>query len=100
MKELVHNIRGSVYLATYEHSHGTDFSVHKTYEGAGAWLKSIFDEYFDDYVQDEEIAELEEAWNVPRNKLSIDDILDIWPDITLAAGESEWMNIIELELQK
>ena len=98
MRELVHNIRGSVYLATYEHSHGTDFSVHKTYEGAGEWLKSIFDEYVDEYITDEETAEFEDLGiSKSRDKLSIDDILHVWPNITEA---SEWMNIIELELQK
>ncbi len=97
MRGLTQKIRGCVYLATYEHKHGVDYSLHKTYEGAGSWLKSIFDDYIDDFVSEDELVGLEDCWGVHRDKLPTPDVIEVWPDIT---GSTEWMNIIELPLLK
>jgi hypothetical protein len=87
MKEQAHRIRGTLYLATYEHKHGIDYSIHATHEGAKTWANSVAEDWRDDYVDS----------GTPEEAMSSSELADNWGDLT---GGTEWLNIIELELQK
>ena len=86
MKEATHKIRGPVYLATYEHGHGTDYSIHVTYEGAKLWIDSVAGDWKDSFVDT----------GTPEELMSSSELADSWGEVTCG---SEWLNIIEVELQ-
>ena len=89
MREAVFRIRGTVYLAEYEHGDGADYSVHTTYDGAQNWFRDIVSNWKAEFLdQDDED---------PYNKYSLDDLIDAWGEVT---GHTEFFNIHELELQK
>jgi len=88
-REIVHNVRGPVYLAEYSHKHGSDFSVHTTYEGAQEYLKTIVADFKDDFIPG--------FGNESYKDSGLDELVERWTDIT---GSTEWLNITELELQK
>mgnify|MGYP003625373500 CR=1 FL=1 len=85
MREEVRMIRGNIYLATYEHKHGMDKSIHKTLSGAQEWAKSIAADWIDMFLSDDDM------W---RN-LSIDEVVENWGEIT---GHTEFFNIEEYPL--
>ena len=79
-------IRGCVFLATYQHKHGTDYSIHKTAMGAREWHKSIADEYRDSFL---DIGD-------SMYSAELDDLVDEWHDIT---NYSEFFDILELNIR-
>jgi len=89
MKERVFKVRGSIFLAEYNHKHGDDYSVHTTEEGAQNWFRGIVSDWKEEFIDsgDED----------PYNDYSLDDLIDCWGDVT---GHTEFFNIHELELQK
>jgi hypothetical protein len=89
MREAVFKVRGTVYLAEYEHKHGNDHSIHTTHEGA--------QNYFRDIVSDWKAEFLDEDDSDPYNEYSLDELIESWGEIT---GHTEFFNIYELELQK
>ena len=77
----------TVCLATYEHKHGDDQSIHRTIEGAEAHLREIAKENLEEWGEDTaQHGDDVEAWNeVWRN----------WHDMT---GMTEFMRIEALTL--
>ena len=77
----------TVCLATYEHKHGDDQSIHRTIEGAEAHLREIAKENLEEWGEDTaQHGDDVEAWNeVWRN----------WHDMT---GMTEFMRIEVLTL--
>jgi len=89
MRESVFKVRGTVYLAEYEHKHGNDYSIHTTHEGAQTWFRDI--------VRDWKSEFFDPDGEEPYNEYSIDDLIDCWGEVT---GHTEFFNIHELELQE
>jgi hypothetical protein len=87
MEDVV-KVRGQVYLATYEHKHGIDYSIHTTADGAKKWFLSIVSDFIEDFVVDED-----DYWHGK----SPEEMLEHWDDVT---GNLEYFNIIELELNE
>ena len=85
MQEELKTIRGCVYLATYEHKHGVDSSIHKTLNGAEEWIKRIATEWKNDFLSDDDM------WS----NSSIDEVIENWTEIT---GHTEFFNIEEYPL--
>ena len=79
----------TVCLATYEHKHGDDMSVHRTIAGAEAYLRELAKENLEEWGEDAaQYGDDVEAWNeVWRN----------WHDI---AGMPEFMRIEVLTLHE
>ena len=86
-KEQVHKVRGTLYLATYEHKHGTDYSLHTTHEGAKKWVDAVAEDWRGSFVDT----------GTPEEAMTSSELAEDWHNVS--AG-TEWLNIIELELQK
>ena len=86
--EATFKIRGSVYLATYEHRHGMDYSIHTTADGAKQWFLSLVSDFIDNFVVDED-----DYWYGKPPE----EMLEHWEDVT---GNLEYFDIIELELSE
>jgi len=89
MREIAFNIRGTVYLAEYEHNHGSDYSVHTTQEGAQNWFRDIVFDWKSECLDPDD--------EDPYNEFSLDELIESWGEVT---GHTEFFNIHELELQK
>ena len=89
MREIAFNIRGTVYLAEYEHKHGNDYSVHTTQEGAQNWFRDIVSDWKSEFLDADD--------EYPYNEFSLDELIESWGEVT---GHTEFFNIHELELQK
>jgi hypothetical protein len=89
MREATFKVRGTVYLAQYEHGHGSDYSIHTTHNGAQNWIRDIVSEWKEEFLDldDEDLY----------NEYSLDDLIDCWGEVT---GHTEFFNIYEMELQK
>ena len=86
-KEQTHKVRGTLYLATYEHKHGIDYSLHTTHEGAKAWVDSVAEDWRGSFIDT----------GTPEEMMTSSELADNWHNVS--AG-TEFLNIIELELQK
>mgnify|MGYP001183101054 CR=1 FL=1 len=84
-EEVACTIRGGLWLASYEHKHGIDYSLHKTFEGAKQWHNSIVLDYKDEYVDTGDKFE----------SFSTEELAESWEEVT---GFTEFLNIIELPL--
>jgi len=89
MRESVFKVRGTVYLAEYEHKHGSDYSVHTTQEGAQSWFRDIVFDWKSECLDPDD--------EDPYNEFSLDELIESWGEVT---GHTEFFNIHELELQK
>ena len=86
MKEKTFKLRGSIYLAVYEHKHGSDYSVHKTEDGATGYVHNCINEFRDSFID-----RGDHYWNA-----STEELADNWWDIT---GGCESFNVLEINME-
>ena len=86
MKEKTFKLRGSIFLAIYDHKHGSDYSIHKTKDGATDFVHSCVDEYRDSFVDRND-----HHWNS-----STEELADNWHQIT---GGCESFDVLEINME-
>ena len=74
-----------IFLAKYEHKHGTDERAFKTREGASWQLEQLAEEYIGDW----------DTCRANTAKMPTDNLVEQWTDIT---GGNEFLYIEELPL--
>jgi len=95
MSERVSSVRGSVYLAAYEHKHGTDYSIHTTSKGAEKWFLGIVEEWRGEFRPSD--AMLAIMGSDPWEDATLEELVENWTEVS---GETEFFNIIEVELEE
>jgi len=85
--EGVFKIRGSVYLMTWEHKHGTEHSVHATFEGAQKNCYEIIEEWKEEVIDGSDTELLGK---------DSDYLFENWTDITHG---QEYFGVHEIELR-
>ena len=75
----------SIFLLTWDHKHGTDNSIHKTFDGAYQeaikWMRDAAEEWGEDYYA----------------AMSDDELYHSWTEIS---GETEFFSISKMTLKE